>query len=165
MRNESFVLVFESLSERLDWFFHKRLKSAGVRFEIEFWKEELMQETALAVLNKLKNERYEDYSMTELIFIKAKDVWANHARTRRKRLPSKPIDEESLNLRKEVLLGIEQKDEVKKLEEIADPESWSMFVMHSSGYNFKEIASHFRTTEGAVKMRVSRLKNKLTNKK
>lgn len=167
MRSESIATLFENVYERLDKYFQKRLKQAGVRFEMEYWKEELIQETYAETLKKLQDAQYEDYSVVILIFIKAGDVWASHARKMRKRLPQlphQPVDEEVLKTRHEAL-RLEQKDEVQNLEAMADPESWRMLVMSSNGYPYGEIAKHFHTTESAVKMRISRLKEKLKTKR
>src|SRR5438132_12803516 len=113
MRGESIALMFENLYERLDRFFHQRLKQAGVQSGIEFWKEELIQETFLAVLIKLQKDQYNDYSFTALVFLKANDVWVTHVRAMRKHPPNEPIDEASLKIRQQVLLKVEEKDELK----------------------------------------------------
>src|SRR6476620_2603117 len=114
MNGENVGTIFENVYERLDQYFQNRLKYAGVRFEMEYWKQELIQETYTEVLKKLQNSRVEDYSLTSLIFIKAGYVWATHVKNRRKRLPNQPIDEEALKTRHEALF-FEEKNQIQNL--------------------------------------------------
>ncbi len=54
MCNDEFSKVFTGLTEPLDMFFHKKIRSSGIKQNIEELKMELIQTTAIVGFSEIK---------------------------------------------------------------------------------------------------------------
>lgn len=165
MRNE-FSKVFIKLTEKLDFYFHGKLTLAKIRCDIEKQKEDLIQDTALEVLLKLNNEKYNDYNLIALVWTKAEDVWHKFINNAiKKQVSTIPLD--WLTEDKPGPDPENEKDQVefvRILEESMDKELWNIMLMRSDGFKFKEIALHLKKNENAIKTKMSRMRISVINK-
>lgn len=165
MRTQEFSDQFANEVEPLDYFFHRKIKGARITDDIEALKQDLTQDTALAVLMKLQNENYNDYSIKALIWIKAKDVWRAYLRSLRTQIQvTMPVEE----VQPGVLVSdpqsqYEQRNQLDAIRPASGKElqAWQMLILHEGGYPYKEIAEMFHSTESAVKVAVYRFRNQL----
>lgn len=164
MSKYDFTKQFTELLERLDMFFHNKLKKAKLKQGIEETKNDLIQETALAVINKLKIEKYNDYSLPALIWTKAGDVWKRFASSQLKKMQSQIsveiFPEQCID--QNYVLRFEITNLINVLKSKTPKAAWEMLVLHViDGYSYKEIAKQMEISEHAVKMQIFRLKKKL----
>ncbi len=126
-------------------------------------KQDLIQDTALAILTKLRDEKYNDYSIKALIWIKAQDVWRQYRRSLRTQVPVAMSIED---LQPATLVSDSQTKYDNLLESIRpvsgnELAGWQMLVLHMGGYRYKEIAEMFHSTESVVKEAVYRFRKRL----
>jgi DNA-directed RNA polymerase specialized sigma24 family protein len=163
MSQYDFTKQFAEFVEPLDLFFHKKLRGSKIKYGIEDKKNELIQNTALEVLLKLNNEKYNDYSFDALIWIKANDVWLNYISSQKKEsfihVQSEELKE--LSISNDSFKQFEQANLIQFLKSKVDKFSWKIIVMRADGFQYKDIAKHFHKTEGSVKMQIFRLKSKI----
>ncbi|MEI9912258.1 MAG: hypothetical protein WDO71_22950 [Bacteroidota bacterium] len=118
----------------------------------------------MSVLVKLKRERYNDYNLIALIWVKAKDTWYEYMESMEKTAVFTYPSEEEINM---IAIDIdpfavfEQSHLLESLHESSDKASWDIAVMHADGYLYKDIADYFQITEGSIKMKMSRLRTKI----
>lgn len=158
-----FSRIFIGLTERLDMFFHKKIREAKIRDNIEEHKKELMQNTALAVLEKLRDNHYGDYNLTALIWMKARDSWYHYI-TQFEKSPIRSVSPDDFNqlyIELDSFAALESADYLQHLQQMGKKSSWDMLTMHVHGYEYSLIAERFEISTSAVKMKISRLKNKL----
>jgi DNA-directed RNA polymerase specialized sigma24 family protein len=67
MFTHEFISEFDKLTEKLDRYFHKKIKESKFRGNIEEIKKDLLQDTAFAVLEKLQMPKNEEYDLRALI--------------------------------------------------------------------------------------------------
>jgi hypothetical protein len=162
MRHQEEWKGYDEMLDFLDKFFHRKLRRAKLYDELQYLKKELKQQASVAVLMKLKKEKYNDYSLTTLTKIKARDIWVEFCKSRFKNpISTKPAEELAEEISIIIVPGIEIKDELRDIQKSADVISFQMLKLHAEGYTYKEIAHQFRTTEDAVKMKIFRLRNDL----
>jgi len=165
MVTDDFGEQFEDQMEALDYYFHRKVRGARIADDIEVLKQDLIQDTALAVLTKLQNEKYNDYNINALIWTKAKDVWISYRRSLRKALPiAMQVEEIQPPLKAHDLqLQYENADFLSSIRAAGGEDllSWRMLVLHIGGYQYKEIAEVFHSTEAAVKVAVNRFRKRL----
>jgi DNA-directed RNA polymerase specialized sigma24 family protein len=163
MCDDDFCKTFTELTERLDMFFHKKIRSAHINENIEEIKMDLLQSTALTVLEKLRQEKYNDYNLSALIWIKAQDVWYDYIVSREKAslsINTAGEDIDKITTDMDPFAFFEQNHVIESLYSAVPTETWNVAIMHAEGTLYKEIADHFHTTEAAIKMKMSRLRNK-----
>jgi DNA-directed RNA polymerase specialized sigma24 family protein len=154
--------LIDGLTFRLQKFFHMKITKARLKVVRKDLIDHLCQETALAVLEKLKIEKYESFNISALIILKAGDVWSEYVSSTKAKPPNEPMEYlENIPVNRESVLRFENADLLNNYHQKSNDLSWKMLVMHTEGYNYKEIANYFNTTEPSVKMRISRLKNNL----
>jgi|GEM_PF-2354708 len=160
MRNNDFTGVFETEVEQLDMYFHKALSKARLFTNFEDRKNELIQQTAFQVLLKLQKEKYNDYGLKSLIWLKAPDVWKNYIKSNtRKTKTTRVLDEEKDECAAPVPVENLEKHDFEKLINFPVPQDvWDVLVLQSKGYKYHEIASELKKSAGAMKTTVSSLK-------
>ena len=165
MCQENFTEIFNKQLLKLNKFFHKKLRNAEMFDQLEANKEDLIQTTALAVLTKLLIEKYNDYHLVKLIWLKAEDCWTDFYNYNKKNKGlSEPLCENEDHYGwhvTNIVPSLEASDEINLLKGRCDSESWQMLMMKSQGFGYKEIANKFNSTEAAVKMKLSRLRLEL----
>jgi len=163
MSNETFATHFSKHAEKLDLFFHRKLKEARLTQNIEDVKLELTQRTAVAVLEKLQQDRYGDYHLGALIWIKAADTWKRYVRAPRgkgpKILPTEPSIE--LAAADHFIEVYEMADWLHSLRTNLGDKQWKMLMMHLEGFGYKDIAQTCDMKENAVRVTIHRLKIRL----
>jgi len=147
--------------EKLELYFYGKLKAAKIQVGIEELAEDLAQDTALAVLKKLQQEKYNDYNLVALIWIKAKDVWMEYASSMKSLPPSSLPVENTAHSKEDFLPLYEQLDWLASIQGKAGVLNWDMLVMYMEGYPYKDIAAICNLSEAAVKMAIWRLKKRL----
>lgn len=163
MCDDDFSKTFTGITERLDMFFHKKIRSAHINENIEEIKMELLQSTALAVLEKLRQEKYNDYNLSALIWIKAQDVWCEFIQSKEKIDFLVNTDGEELDMIAfdvDPFVSFEQNHFLESLHATISGDVWNVALMHAEGCIYKEIADYFHTTEAAIKMKISRLRDR-----
>jgi DNA-directed RNA polymerase specialized sigma24 family protein len=162
MQNQEKVLiVFDGQLEKLDGYFHNKIRKAKVHDDIELLKEDLIQDTFAALWLKVKDEHYDEFDLLALIWLKAKDIWQRFIKKKRIDILDTPIEslpERSTSI--DPLIILERKDLLAAMQSrCGTPETWEMMSYHhADGFIYTEIAKFFDMKKGTVKMRVGRLK-------
>ncbi|SEL64141.1 DNA-directed RNA polymerase specialized sigma subunit, sigma24 family [Chitinophaga rupis] len=168
-RDDAFAEVFEKMHPQLDRFFHRRLKNARTSGTADWalMKDDLVQQTACKALEYSRTPNGANYPLKVLIRIKANNVWSEYIRQSK----NKPFKQSSENtLEKESkdpdpYKTIVKKDTLSRLPEKDGTNDLKIIIrMVSEGYHYTEIAQMLNKSEGAIKMKVFRLKRWLNRK-
>jgi len=148
--------------EKLDLFFHRKLREAKVTLNLEDIKQELIQKTAEAVFRKLQREKYGDYHLEALIWLKASDIWKLYVRSLKEAGPRfYPPEIVSQLAADDFVAAYETADWLLSIRSDLGHAKWRILVMHLEGLGYKEISRSCFMTESAVRVMIHRLKRRL----
>jgi RNA polymerase sigma factor (sigma-70 family) len=159
----------------LDFFFHKKLRDAAQKgwipnLELAAQKQELLQQTALMAYMNSRNETLGSYTFEKLIWLKAENVLNDYFKSNNKRVdactPWTPAEKPSPD--RDPFQSLDNREKLVNIYKEADKYSKDMraiLVMMYNGFSYKEIAQALQTTEGAIKMKVSRFKRWIHKKR
>ena len=154
---------FTNEFEKVDQFFHRKLREAKITLNFEDLKQELVQRTAEAVLIKLQSEKYSDFHLNSLIWLKATDTWKFYMRSLKRRGPQMVTTESVFHLPAEddLAAAYEMADWLLSIRDRIGSQKWQMLIMHLEGFPDKEIGERCGMSEVAVRVALHRLRSKL----
>ncbi|HVU97771.1 MAG TPA: hypothetical protein VHE34_21250 [Puia sp.] len=159
-KKEEFIQAFGQMHPKLEYFFRRKLQYT---FEQKHMiVADLMQETALRVLLKLRTEHYSHYPVESIIWFTAKSIlydWRNkNERQHRLTLEYRP-DETIVQSFAEAYEAADLMQVIKRSGETG----FKICLLHAKGYTFKEMVPIFEMTESSLRMRVQRFRKQLSN--
>ncbi|MES1219405.1 MAG: hypothetical protein ABUT20_28135, partial [Bacteroidota bacterium] len=156
-----FENIIVEQTPKLDQFFHNNCVAAGERDSIEVTKRTLRYDTIREVFYKLEEGYGSDYSIEQLLWLKAPDIWKSHIAKKKKVRYMDPADienfcEDSYEINEEM----EVKDLMNKILKIEDPTDIEVMVMRGAGHTTKKIGEEFGLSTSFAKMRIFRFRNR-----
>lgn len=147
---------FLELTERLDMYFHRRLKKEPrAKAELENHKNDLLQSLAFEVYAKYNTETYKDYDPEVFIMLKAGNAWADFLKVldrQTKYLDDTPIDSLHENFATtDFLHEFENREMVLMIENQLSPKQVELLHLKAQGYTYKEIEelTNYRSANAA----------------
>ncbi|HEU4552464.1 MAG TPA: sigma-70 family RNA polymerase sigma factor [Chitinophaga sp.] len=174
-RDQEFAAACDAQNAALHYFFYRELRTAAQKgliphLDLAAQEEELVQQTMVMAFMNSRSETLLHYTSEQLIWLKAGNVLSDYLKGNNKRIegytPRTPA--EKPNPDRDPFQLLDSKEELMNIYKEADKYSKDMraiLVMMYNGLPYKEIAEALQTTEGAIKMKVSRFKRWIHKKR
>lgn len=152
--------AFKNAVPRLDMFFQKKLKKAGIRYNREDLSKELLQTTLLKALEAIRRGQLTNgYQFDILVNINRRDIWADFLKERERPVKVITEDPETLDLiAVDEQIVYESNERIRQYIRRLKPLQEKMITYMSQGYNYGEIAALQFSTEEAVKQSFYRIR-------
>jgi DNA-directed RNA polymerase specialized sigma24 family protein len=161
MRFEKFKEYFIDFREKLEMFFHNKLKEARISGNRKEIRDELINITAEKILKILSEDKYPHYNFDALIMLKARNVWSEFINSRNHPL-NKTIDFDVVNRDDNMYFDlkneVELKDKIAFLKSIIPEEDFKVFTYLADGFKYEEISELTGKSQMAIKQRVYRVR-------
>jgi|GEM_PF-3929526 len=161
MRDHVFIREFERLTPKLEIFFSRAMRIFQGDLAVEV--DDLIQETGKGALMNSRLPQYEGYSCERLIFEKAYRVLHSYYHPPLKKVPAlllKVVKNKASS--QDVYTDVVNRQWLESIYQWVDPITWIICYLDYAGYKYAEIADHLGLTIPAVKMRIHRLRQKLS---
>jgi hypothetical protein len=163
MWNDPFTIIFIKLIPKLDKYFHVCLTNAGFKGDKRATKRYLIYLTGLQAYLNSQKKKLENYDIEALIWLKARNVWAEF------KIPPKKdryceLEEETYAMpgrEPGILDQIIARQEIARLRPHIDDKTWEILLLLADGNTYKEIGSLLNENESKVKMQVFRMRREL----
>ncbi|WP_212003333.1 RNA polymerase sigma factor [Chitinophaga sp. HK235] len=156
----NFIAEFKEQTPRLMAFFSKKLKAASYKGNREEAVQQLLQLTSeAAYINSLK-ESLNDYSTSKLIWLKARNVWSDFMEKISKQAAHAHLDLDSVLLdpSPDPLQKLTIQEDIERIKKEIGEEGWEILTRRLEKTPYKQLAEEYQTSEGAMKVRVYRLR-------
>lgn len=136
------------------------MRKGGYPPPYDFLKKELAQETMIKALINARKPSLLAYTIAELIWIKADNVWNEFNKPELHSFLGLDYLDNTINNEQDVLDKTFIKQQIENLKSEIEPETWFVVQKYAEGYSYAEIAGMLCQTEGKVKMDVYRLRKR-----
>src|SRR5438552_2422586 len=165
MTREEFWSVFESQDLWLRKYFSKRLKMIGYKASREIRDatiNTLILETGIAAYKNSSKDSLIGYSTERLIWVKAKNVFAEWKKEYYRSEPASIADaDEWEDIEPDPLEQLIAKEELKEIHSCLPPNAWDVFRHISNKVSYKQLAETYNTTPAAMRAQVYRWRETL----
>lgn len=165
MADELFIEEYKRLLPRLDAGFHNFLKKNGHKIDKAFTKDDLMQLVLLEALEEYRKPHRESYKPSTLLFLKANNLKSEILRKTSRQPPNQTLSDqlEEINTHADTLETFYRREKLEHLKQKTDPTTWRIIEYIAESIPYSEIATEMGISEGSIKMRITRLRQKLFN--
>jgi DNA-directed RNA polymerase specialized sigma24 family protein len=108
-----------------------------------------------------RKESLSGYCIEALIWKKAQNVWYEHVHPRRSRIVPLDTIDEPISCETNALYRMIVKERLEILKPKIEPKEWEIIELLADGLSYRAIAESLDQTEGAVKMKMHRLRKRL----
>jgi ATP/maltotriose-dependent transcriptional regulator MalT len=161
MRDEEFKKVYLKAVPKLRAYFYTCLKNEKCRLPYEPIIKTLVDMTRYAAFMNSRKESLSGYCIEALIWKKAQNVWYEHVHPRRSRIVPLDTIDEPISCETNALYRMIVKERLEILKPKIEPKEWEIIELLADGLSYRAIAESLDQTEGAVKMKMHRLRKRL----
>jgi DNA-directed RNA polymerase specialized sigma24 family protein len=160
MRDLEFIDEFKRLTPRLEKVFSKAIGLFRGDRAVEV--KDLQQETGRAALKNSRLPQYDGYTCERLIFEKAYNVVYEYCHPPLKKMPALPLEEaENQAMNQDPQQDLINRQWLERIYRKVDRRIWIICYLEYEGYKQEEVAAHLGITVGALKMKLSRARERL----
>ena len=160
LRQEDFAVEMARALPVLHRYFYNRLRRGGMRDEIGQQVNDLVQITSLRTYLNSQKATLMQYNLRVLFLLKAKNELANFyaASQKRSRTVTLEIGFETVSPDPDPYERLVQREQVAHLHASVDRQSLDILLQLVECSSYKDLAHRYQTTEGALKMRIYRIR-------